>query len=90
MVESRVHEVGQVAIAATNVSSQAARRASRALDSIMSGWADDAVMMPPGLPPLEGKAAIRGYVEAGMQLPGFTSSGSLGLSMWRAAATSPT
>ena len=34
------------------------------LDSIMTGWADDAVMMAPGLPPLEGKAAIRGYVEA--------------------------
>ena len=42
------------------------------VDSIMSAWADDAVMMPPGLPPLEGKAAIRGYVEAGMNLPGFT------------------
>ena len=42
------------------------------LDSIMTGWADDAVMMAPGLPPLEGKQAIRAYVEAGMQLPGFT------------------
>jgi ketosteroid isomerase-like protein len=42
------------------------------IDSIMTGWADDAIMMAPGLPPLEGKAAIRGYVEAAMRLPGFT------------------
>ncbi len=41
------------------------------LDAILSGWADDAVMMPPGLPALEGKTAIREYVEAGMQVPGF-------------------
>ncbi len=41
------------------------------MDAIMAGWAEDAVMMPPGTPPLEGKAAIRAYVEAGQQLPGF-------------------
>ena len=48
------------------------RVATGNVDSIMTGWADDAVMMAPGLPPLEGKAAIRGYVEAGMKLPGFS------------------
>ncbi len=48
------------------------RVATGNLDSIMTGWADDAVMMAPGLPPLEGKPAIREYVEAGMKLPGFT------------------
>ena len=48
------------------------RVATGNLDSIVAGWADDAVLMAPGLPPLEGKAAIRGYVEAGMKLPGFT------------------
>lgn len=42
------------------------------LDSIMTGWADDAVLMAPGLPPLEGKAAIRQYVGAAMQIPGFS------------------
>jgi len=42
------------------------------LDSIMNGWADDAVVMAPGLPPLEGKPAIRSYVEAGMRIPGFS------------------
>jgi hypothetical protein len=33
------------------------------LEAILAGWAEDAVMMPPGLPPLEGKPAIRGYLE---------------------------
>ncbi len=41
------------------------------LDAIMAGWADSAVMMPPGLTALEGKAAIRGYLEAATQIPGF-------------------
>jgi ketosteroid isomerase-like protein len=41
------------------------------IDSVMSLWAEDAVMLPPGSPPLEGKAAIRSYVEAAGQVPGF-------------------
>ena len=41
------------------------------MDSIMAFWAEDAVMMPPGMPALEGKQAIRNYVEAASQLPGF-------------------
>lgn len=41
------------------------------MERIMAGWAEDAVMMPPGTPPLEGKAAIREYVEAAQQIPGF-------------------
>ena len=41
------------------------------IDVIMNGWADNAVMMAPGLPPLRGKAAIREYVEEGMKVPGF-------------------
>ena len=44
------------------------------MEAIMAGWADDAVMMPPGLPPLEGKAAIRAYVEAAGEIPGFAIS----------------
>ena len=48
------------------------RVATGNLDSIMAGWADDAVMMPPGLAPLMGKPAIQAYVEAGMRLPGFS------------------
>lgn len=41
------------------------------LDAILAGWADDAVMMPPGTPPLEGKPAIREYVETALGIPGF-------------------
>ena len=41
------------------------------LDAIMSHWDEDAVMLPPDMPALEGKAAIRGFVEAAMAVPGF-------------------
>ncbi|HMB61999.1 MAG TPA: DUF4440 domain-containing protein [Eudoraea sp.] len=42
------------------------------IDTIMFGWADDAVIMAPGFPPLKGKNAIREYVEEGFKIPGFT------------------
>ena len=45
---------------------------TRDVDTIMSGWAEDAVMMVPGLPPLKGKAAIRDYVEQAFKIPGFS------------------
>jgi ketosteroid isomerase-like protein len=48
-----------------------AKVASAPLDDWIDYWAEDAVMMPPGLPALRGKAAIRQYVEAAGQLPGF-------------------
>lgn len=51
-----------------------AQAATGDLDTILAGWADDAVVMPPGMPPIEGKAAIRSYVEGAMRLPGFTIS----------------
>lgn len=41
------------------------------METILAGWADDAVMMPPELPALEGKAAIQAYVEGAAQVPGF-------------------
>lgn len=45
--------------------------ATRDVEATLTGWADDAVMMPPGMPMLEGKQAIRGYVEGAAQIPGF-------------------
>jgi ketosteroid isomerase-like protein len=42
------------------------------LDKILEGWAEDAVMMDPGLSPFKGKDAIKGYVQAGMKIPGFS------------------
>lgn len=41
------------------------------IEAAISYWAEDAVMMVPGLPPLRGRAAIREYIEAGAQMPGF-------------------
>lgn len=45
--------------------------ASGNLEAVMEFWADDAVMLPPDAPILRGKEAIRGYVEAAMETPGF-------------------
>src|SRR5688572_12625017 len=43
----------------------------RDIDRILSYWTDDAVVLPPGLPSVEGKAALRQYVEGMIQIPGF-------------------
>jgi ketosteroid isomerase-like protein len=43
----------------------------RDVDRILSYWTDDAVVLPPGLPPVAGKAALRQYVEGSMRVPGF-------------------
>ena len=43
----------------------------RDIERILSYWTDDAVILPPGMPPVVGKAALRDYVEASMQIPGF-------------------
>jgi uncharacterized protein (TIGR02246 family) len=49
--------------------SQAAE--ARDADRVVSYWADDAVVYPPGSPPVAGKAAIREYVVKSFQTPGF-------------------
>jgi ketosteroid isomerase-like protein len=43
----------------------------RDVEYILSFWTDDAVVLPPGLPSVVGKAALRQYVEGSMQIPGF-------------------
>ena len=50
-----------------------ARLASEGQDveRILSYWTDDAVVMPPGLPSVVGKAALREYVRASLRIPGF-------------------
>lgn len=40
-------------------------------ERILSYWTDDAVVLPPGLPAVVGKAALRQYVEGSLQIPGF-------------------
>lgn len=41
------------------------------LQAGMNFWADDAVMLPPDLPILDGKDAIREYIEGAAAIPGF-------------------
>ena len=43
----------------------------REVERILSYWTEDAIVLPPGLPSVVGKAALRQYVEGSMQIPGF-------------------
>jgi ketosteroid isomerase-like protein len=45
--------------------------AGKDIEKIVSYWSDDAVVIFPGQPVLEGKAAIRAYVAASLNTPGF-------------------
>jgi ketosteroid isomerase-like protein len=45
--------------------------AGKNVDSIVSYWTDDAVIIEPGQPVVEGKAAIRNYVAESFKTPGF-------------------
>jgi len=45
--------------------------AGKDVDRVVSYWSDDAVLMFPGQPVLEGKAAIRAYVTECFHTPGF-------------------
>lgn len=44
------------------------------VEALMSYWADDAVMMAPGQPPIRGKEAIREFVGSAGDIPGFSIS----------------
>ena len=44
------------------------------LEAALEFWADDAIMLAPDMPALEGKKAIRGFVEGAAQVPGFSIS----------------
>lgn len=41
------------------------------IEKIVSYWTDDAHVLQPGLPPIEGKTAIRAFVTASLKIPGF-------------------
>jgi uncharacterized protein (TIGR02246 family) len=51
-------------------------RAAQARDvsRVLSFWADDATVFPPGGPPVVGKSAIRDFVLKSFQTPGFSIS----------------
>ena len=44
---------------------------TRDVEKVLAFWADGAVVMPPGSPPISGKAAIRDYVVKSFRTPGF-------------------
>jgi ketosteroid isomerase-like protein len=41
------------------------------IERIVSYWTDDAHLLQPGLPPIDGKTAIRAFVSASLKIPGF-------------------
>jgi ketosteroid isomerase-like protein len=41
------------------------------VETVISYWSDDALVIPPGQPPIEGKAALRAYITEMMKIPGF-------------------
>jgi len=41
------------------------------VDRILAYWTDDALVCPPGVPLVRGKAALRAYVEGALAIPGF-------------------
>lgn len=49
----------------------AAATEGRDVEHILSYWTEDAVVLPPGLPAVAGKAALREYVQGSLQIPGF-------------------
>jgi uncharacterized protein (TIGR02246 family) len=46
----------------------------RDVERVLSYWADDAIVLPPGSPPVVGKPAIREFVVKSFQAPDFTIS----------------
>ena len=49
----------------------AAASDGRDVERILSYWTDDAIVLPPGLPAVVGKAALRHYIRGSVQIPGF-------------------
>ena len=45
--------------------------AGQDVERILSFWTDDAVVYPPGMPTVSGKAALRSYVQGALAMPGF-------------------
>jgi ketosteroid isomerase-like protein len=45
--------------------------AGKDVEKIVSYWTEDALVLPPGQPVLEGKAAVRGFVADSLKIPGF-------------------
>ena len=49
-----------------------AAAAARDVEQIVSFWAEDAIVIPPGQTPVIGENAIRNYVADSLKIPGFS------------------
>lgn len=49
----------------------AAASSGAPVEEVLEYWTDDAVVVPPGMPEVRGKDALRAYVEGSMAIPGF-------------------
>jgi ketosteroid isomerase-like protein len=47
-------------------------KAGTDIEAILDYWSDDAVVYPPGMPPVAGKQALRDYVTSSLATPGFS------------------
>jgi ketosteroid isomerase-like protein len=50
----------------------AVSKAGQDIDRILAHWADDAVVYPPGMAPVQGREALREYVTGSFAIPGFS------------------
>lgn len=66
------HDAERDALKTTDERWAAAASAGRDVDAIVAQWTDDAKVYPPGMPVIEGKAAIRQFVADSLQVPGFS------------------
>ncbi|MFI5187723.1 MAG: YybH family protein [Chitinophagales bacterium] len=62
---------GEDAIMKTDSAWGAAATQGKDIDKIVSYWTDDAVVLPPGQPAVEGKEALRQFVKESVNIPGF-------------------
>jgi ketosteroid isomerase-like protein len=64
-------EAARAALERTDREWSAATAEGTDVDRIVGYWSDDATVYPPGMPALEGKAAIREFVAESLRTPGF-------------------
>lgn len=64
----------QAALLQTDIEWSKAATAGKNVENILSYWADDAVVYPPGQEALAGKMAIRAYVVGSLKTPFFSIS----------------
>jgi len=65
-------EAEQAAILKIDKEWASAASEGRDIERIVSFWADDATVFPPGFPAVVGKDAIRQYVSESLKIPGFS------------------